>query len=915
MSLKDKLEKSKVSRRTFLKGVGVAGATASLYGCGGSGGPKSYLEETSNLTPPKITESVVPGATPHNCGGRCVSRYYIKDGVVKRIVTDEHTEVNAFGTAANDPQRRSCVRCHSRKQWFYRNDRILYPLKQTKSRGDITGFVRISWDQAFSEIGTQLKDIITTYGPETVHSIYNSADNATGWSVSSVDRLFNLFGGALMVRQDYSWPAIEHVSPFVEGYWMDASNSRSDALNAEHLFLWSFNPHEAIWGTQTSWYLTQMKEAGKPITIIDTRVSKTAATLGSDLVTPAPCTDSALILAIMHELLTNKFTADDITFIKKYVTGFFDDVAGGVPAGASLSAYILGGSIQHPHNAGVSIYPATIGYNVNTTDPLYGKTTNIYGQVAKTPEWAAAITGVAAAKIREMATLFYSKKCTTWMGSGFQRNTESEQVIWLLRILSAITKNFGTEGCGSGMQEWAWVVGPDTKMSLPNGVDLSSQLYDTSELTVNKDIAGTRGTLPVFIILDAIENGGTGTSRWNDGQVKRLKKGIKAVFNVAGNALANQNGDVNLAKTILSDKSKAKLLVTCDFFMTSSALMCDYVLPGVMPMEKPGAATGWMNEEILCIQEVLTKPGEAKSEYDICAGIASAMGKGAQYTEGKTMEQRLSEGWAAGGFSITWDEFKKQGIYKPTLPVTIRYKDFRNNPVASPLATATGKFEAYSLAMMEDYQARGYNNFDTTGTLMNNGLIMDKKRPAGSNSRRFVYPIPMYIPTVEGRHADGTHPDPLGREAKGYTFTLHTWHMQYRSHSTLNNVAYLNECFKADINGNPAFLNPSRNYSDGVWDDGVYEPVWVNAIDAQKLGITTGNRVLISNDRGQAYATAVVTARMPPNVLGIGQGAWHYKINGIDVGGCANTLTHARPARISQGMTLANDCRVKIEKA
>jgi len=46
MSLKEKLEKSKVSRRTFLKGVGVAGATASLYGCGGSSGPKSYLEET-----------------------------------------------------------------------------------------------------------------------------------------------------------------------------------------------------------------------------------------------------------------------------------------------------------------------------------------------------------------------------------------------------------------------------------------------------------------------------------------------------------------------------------------------------------------------------------------------------------------------------------------------------------------------------------------------------------------------------------------------------------------------------------------------------------------------------------------------------------------------------------------------------
>lgn len=915
MSLKDKwIEKFTVSRRVFLKGVGAAGATATLSGCSWRSGEKTLIEENLNLAPPKITETIVPGSTPHNCGGRCVSRYHIKDGVIKRIVTDETKEVNALGSVKNDPQRRSCVRCRSRKQWFYRNDRIIYPLKQTKARGDLSGFVRISWEQAFNEIGGQLLEILKEHGPETLHSMYASGDNATGWSVSSVNRLFNLFGGSLPYRNDYSWPAIEHVSPFVDGSWATPCNTRGDIVNAEHVFLWSFNPHEAIWGTQTSWFLTQVKESGKGITIIDTRVSKTAATLGGDFIAPMPCTDPALVLGIMHELLTNKFTASDIAFIKKYVHGFFDDTKTGVPAGASLSAYIMGGSAKHPQNAGVSIYPATIGYNVNQSDALYGKTTNIYGQVEKTPEWAASITGVSASKIRELANLLYSKKCTLWLGSGFQRNTESEQIVWLIRILSVITKNFGAEGCSSGMQPWSWVTKPDNGMGLKNGVDLSKLLFDKSELTVDKNF-GTRNSLPVFLILDAIENGGTGTSRWNDGQVKALKKGIKAVLNFGGNCLANQNGDVNLAKAILSDKSKAKLIVTCDFFMTASALMSDYVLPGAMPMEKPGAATGWFSEEILSIPEVLKKPGEVKSEYEICAGIAKSMGKGDAFTEGKTMEQRLAAGWSAGKYNISWEEFKKQGIYKPAPPVSIPFKDFRNDPAGKPLKTATGKFEAYSLAMMEDYQARRYGNYDKTGTLENAGLITDAKHPAGSNSRRFVYPIPMYIPTVEGRHADGSHPDPLGLEAGGYKFILHTFHIQYRSHSTLNNVAYLDECYKADKNGNPAFLNPARKYSDGVWDQGVYEPVWINSSDAKALNITTGDRVLISNSRGSIYATAVTTQTVAPATIGIGQGGWHCNVNGIDIGGCANTVTHARPARISQGMTSANDCRVRIVKA
>ena len=528
-----------------------------------------------------------------------------------------------------------------------------------------------------------------------------------------------------------------------------------------------------------------------------------------------------------------------------------------------------------------------------------------------------------ASKIKKIADKLLNNNITIWNGSGMQRNTESEQPVWLLRIMSAVTKNFGKEGGSYGMQRWSWVSGPSTGMynniTPPSKVADFSYLYDGTKVSgfdhTNFYHNGTQNTIPVFIWQDAVENAGTGKSRWNDGQIKRLKTPIKAVFTFAGNVINNQSGDLNYYQEMFKDKSNADLIVVGDHWMTASAQFADYVLPCSMQMEKPAASTGWFSTEVISIPQALTPPEEVQSEYDICAGIAGAMGRKAEYTEGKTMEQRLKEGWESGDFDISWEEFREKGAWEPELPITIAFKDFRNDPINNPINTPSGKFEAYSKFLMEDYQARGYNNYDTSGTLLNGGLIPDADNLTGSNSRRFVYPIPMYIPLVEGRHADGSHPDPLGKEKKGYDFTLHTWHLMYRSHSTLNNVAYLDELYKKDIKGKEAFL-PENRTSLATWENGVYEPIWLNPDDAAVAGVQTGDRVLIENDRGKIYASAIVTQRVPRKIIAIGQGAWHQKnSSGIDVGGCANTLTHARPSRICQGMTLANDCRVKITRA
>jgi len=274
-------------------------------------------------------------------------------------------------------------------------------------------------------------------------------------------------------------------------------------------------------------------------------------------------------------------------------------------------------------------------------------------------------------------------------------------------------------------------------------------------------------------------------------------------------------------------------------------------------------------------------------------------------------------------------------------------KGFKDDPEENPLPTPTGKFEIYSQAIVEDYEARGYDNIDRQGRTLENGgtlkfagnynldpttyaINWESEKTATDKDgntvplgrmARYVYPIPMYIPMLEGAHKHantGDVIDPLGSYKKGYTFVLGGWHIMYRSHSTHNNNAYLNELFKKDVNGESAFLDyEERDYKAGPWDDNVYEPIWINPNDARDLGISTGDRVIVESPRGSIYASAVVTQRIRPGMLGMGQGGWangDNKLGNPDVGGAINVLTKLRPSRICQGMTLGQDTLVSIRK-
>lgn len=887
---------------------------------------------------------------------------------------------------------------------------------------------------------------------------------------------------------------------------------------------------ETQWTPQISYYLAQIKDL-KPdmkVYVIDARFSQTAVLMESmpnfKYVGIANGTDAALVAGMTYEILKNKrnelytlWGASDDTDLRKKIGeaiyGVFDtestdgdtvnkstyftsatqtfkdavDSVLEVPAGASWSAYVFGTDntlVTAGLNKGTSIYPDEIGYNVRDynlprwdyktqtwtaeeADELAGKHTYCYGQTVKTPEWASGITGVSADMIRELANLFVTSKVTVWTGSGFQRCTESEEIVRSWICFNALVKNYGEAGrsFGSvgakdgkgngGLAAKLTGLPPKTEGDLAKTdgsgnvvTDPTKGGYDkadgTNRITGDQTLGarfdgtfctidpsagalpsdyameswGTKSNLtPCFTWMENVEASlmpaidsnknyytGNGTAfaptskkirpaRWNTGSNQTVSAPVKWLAQMAGNQYAVTAGNSNYHVGMYK-KTDASLIdglnpygyviefiTICDNVMTPSCRYADLILPGSMGFERYTiSGNSWgAGRNYVFTGKAINPPAEAKCELEIGLEIAKAFGKEAEYkngiveNSGETFEEAFWRSSAEAttpldqnGNAMSWEQAKKGyfvKLYNPyndgykgkgnsghgspfgTDGINTEYKAYRENPVANPKKTYTGKIEAYSLRYMEDYEARFFTNIDSSRTLVGSGKIYTKSTAAtvgsistASSQARFVYPVPMYIPLIEGRHADGSHPIEQGLYGnKEYNLTLNTWHIMYRSHSTHNSSGLLNEVkyYKRDYKGEPTYftkdLQPDENGITNYpaitdYTKGAYETCWLNPLTASNSGIVENDLVVIENDRGAIVASAHLSQRVSPGAVYIGHGSWYNPVStwtsptgkqyqNIDVGGCANTLTNTRPSRMCQGMTLANDCRVKISKA
>jgi len=326
---------------------------------------------------------------PHDCGGRCVLKVHIEDGIIRRIETDDGEE----------PQYRACPRGRAYRKRVYSEERLKYPMKRTGKRGE-GKFERISWDEAFRAVADEMGRVKETYGNQSILYIAYSGNTGTFLHGQlSVFRLLTMFGGFTAVRGSASFWGSLFNSEITYGT-VNAGHTSDDILNSKYIILWGFNPAVSINRTNTSWYLTRAKEQGAKIVSIDPRYTDSAAAFAGQWVPIRPGTDTAMLVAMAHVMIEENLLDRD--FLNTYTTGF-----------DAFEGYVLGSED---------------------------------GEV-KDPRWAESITGVKAHTIRSIARDYATMKPGKILTLGAPGRTAfGEQFHRAASTLAAMTGNIGIEG-------------------------------------------------------------------------------------------------------------------------------------------------------------------------------------------------------------------------------------------------------------------------------------------------------------------------------------------------------------------------------------------------------------------------------------------------------------------------------------
>lgn len=321
----------------------------------------------------------------NNCGGRCIIHAHVKNGQIEKLTTDTPQ------AAGDDVPLCACVRGLNYHKTFLGPDRLRYPMKRVGQRGE-GKFQRISWEEATDLIAREWVRIRDAYGPGSRYVNYATGISAAISGSSLAKRLLKLDGGYLGYYNSYSTACIRKATDLMYGT-CETGNSLSDWLNSNLIILWGHNPAETKFDSGTMYYLRRARKKGIPIIVVDPRRNDTAEQLDAEWIPLRPATDAALQDAMAYVIVEEGLQDQD--FLDRCCLGF--DKAH-MPEGVDPSECVL-------------------SYLTGEKDG-----------VAKTPEWAQAITGVPAQTIRSLAIRYATARPAALVqGFGAQRHAYGEQ--------------------------------------------------------------------------------------------------------------------------------------------------------------------------------------------------------------------------------------------------------------------------------------------------------------------------------------------------------------------------------------------------------------------------------------------------------------------------------------------------------
>ncbi|NLJ72004.1 MAG: molybdopterin-dependent oxidoreductase [Syntrophomonadaceae bacterium] len=858
----NKIMSKTVTRRNFIA-ASAAGTTAlGLAGCGSNS--LNLLNDAKIVDLEKEGEWIA-AACWHNCGGRCVNKALVVDGVVVRQKTDDNHE-----DSPDYPQQRGCLRGRSQRQQVFGADRLKYPMKRKHwepggGNKELRGkdeWERISWDEALDYIANELKRVKNEYGNRSILHI-------GGWSsrITDISSTLGLFGGYCEywnTNSFGSWAMAPKLYGFMQqGIWDQTVNDRFDLRNCDTIIMLSMNPAWSAMGS-ASWHYLQAKKAGAKFIGIDPFYNESFSLLEAEWIPVRPSTDVALLLAIAYVLITKDEPVlnplIDWDFLHRCTVGFdAEHMPEGVDPNGNFKDYVLGTFDGFP----------------------------------KTPEWASEICGVSSLQIEKLALEFgKNRKVAFLCGMASARSKNSDNLPQLIMTIGAMTGHMGKSGhmTGSTMHATSGNGGPALVCAGSNGLPAIPNPVDDS---IN---AGEVWNAVLEGKYNFTGSGDfTSEDQYKAGEIRDID--INVIYHSGGATLQTSDG---MAKGIEAHR-KVDLVVSHSQFLTTNSKYADIVLPVITEWEKFGGFDGGTlvhssNREIIITYSQITEPlYEAKSDQWIAVELAKKLGldpkkafpfdEKQQYfnelasitvidEDGKTYgplvtisQDDIKELGVTGqpqNGKITYKEFKENGVYQVKRYQGdnygyIAYEDFVKDPQQNPLDTESGKLEIYSRNLADTINAMGFSKIE---------------------------PIPTYIKVIDGY--EDTYKDWATKEKGEFPYQLINPHYLRRSHSVFDNVKWLQEAW-----ANPVFLNPK---------------------DAKENGIAKGDTVLITSQYGKILRNASLTELLRPGVIALPHGSWADvdEKTGIDHGGADNILSGQTPT--GQGVSGFNTVIVRIEK-
>lgn len=624
------------------------------------------------------------------CVSRCGSVAVVKDG---RFVALEPDPAHPTGKAL-------CAKGRAAPELVYHPDRLLYPLRRTRPKGDPDpGWQRITWDEALSLAAERLGAIAREHGPESV--VFTTASPSTSASDDSlawIQRLANAFGSPnLCVSMELCGWGRYLATTYTFGASVPGAYM-PDLEQAGCILYWGYNPNLARLAHATA--TVDALRRGARLIVVDPR--RTGPAKRADLwLRVRPGADAALALGIAHIMIERGWFDRD--FIRRWTDGplLVRPDNGRLLTGRDLSpaggegTYLawseaLGRPVPYDPATGEyagdpSGLALSSDYPIRTVDGVLDCRPAFDLLAAHCrrypPERVEAITGVGREQIEAAARMLWDARPVAYYAwSGVEMQTNATHIARAIAQLSVLTGSIDAPGGNVqfASPQAASVLGYEL---LPEGQ--ASKALGLAERPL-------------------------GPSRWlfvTSGEIYRaiLEKQPYAVRGMVGFGtnllLSHANG--NRGRQALQ---ALDFYVHADLFMNPTAEQADLVLPVASAFERGALRLGFeiSPEAQAWVQlrpAVVSPRGEARPDTDIVFDLACRLGLGEHFWHG---DVEAADRFRLGPTGLSLEDLRRNpgGARAPVRTRYRKYAEFVDG-ASRGFNTRTRKIELYSQALLE----------------------------------------------------------------------------------------------------------------------------------------------------------------------------------------------------------------------